>query len=262
MGAWFPGGRVVYRGKDLLNELKDISWVGLLLFGITGRFFNEKQVRLFEGLWSLSASFPDPRLWNNRVAALAGTARSTGNLAVSGAVAVSEARIYGRGADIRAIDFLLRTKSKIDAEEDLGEIIREELRERRVIPGYGRPITNKDERIVPVKRLAEELGFLHGTYVELAFNIEQQLARGRWRMRMNIAALCAALAADQGLSRQEYYHISIPSFIAGILPCFIDSTQKPEGSFLPLRCQRVLYEGKLPRTWNWTSSESVDTPIL
>src|SRR5919106_230924 len=71
MGAWFPGERVVLRGKDLFHDLKDLSWMALLLFGITGRIPDERQVRLFEGIWALSTSFPEPRLWNNRVAALA-----------------------------------------------------------------------------------------------------------------------------------------------------------------------------------------------
>ena len=41
-------------------------------------------------LW-VNTSYPDARIWNNRVAALAGSARSTGNLGVSAALAVSEA---------------------------------------------------------------------------------------------------------------------------------------------------------------------------
>ncbi|HFD13290.1 MAG TPA: hypothetical protein ENJ32_12610, partial [Crenotrichaceae bacterium] len=115
LGAWFPGERVVLRGKDLFHELGDYSWMGLLLYGITGREFNEKQIRLFEGMWTISTSYPDPRLWNNRVAALAGTTRSTSVLGISAATAVSEASIYGRRPDIRTIDFLYRAKKQLSS---------------------------------------------------------------------------------------------------------------------------------------------------
>ena len=46
LGAWFPGERVVFRGKDLFQELGDSSWMGLLLYGITGREFNRTREAL------------------------------------------------------------------------------------------------------------------------------------------------------------------------------------------------------------------------
>ena len=249
MGAWFPGERVILRGKDLFHDLKDLNWIGLLTYGVTGRVFSEKQLRLFEGLWMLTTSYPDPRLWNNRVAALAGTNRSTRTLGVSAAIAVSEARIYGHGTNVRTLDFLLRTKKHLDDGIELTELILDELHKYRVVSGYGRPIVNNDERIVAVVRLAEELGFAEGEYVKLAFQIEKILLEGRWRMRMNIGALNAALVADQGLNINEYHLLSIPSFIAGIIPCIFDTMEKPAGSFFPLRCNRLKYGGKSRRVW-------------
>ena len=76
MGGWFPGERVVYRGQDLHVDLKDMSWMELYVYGITGRRFDEKQLKILNAIWA-NTSYPEPRLWNNRVAALAGTARST-----------------------------------------------------------------------------------------------------------------------------------------------------------------------------------------
>ncbi len=249
MGAWLPGVGVVFRGRDLMHDLKHLRWMGLLVYGITGRRFDDNQVRLFEGLWRLCASYPDPRLWNNRVAALAGTARSTGALAVSAANAVSEASIYGRQPDIMAIDFLLRVQERLDSGAELAALIRKELKEYRRIPGYGRPITARDERIEPVMSFAEELNFASGTYVRLAFAIEDLLRKGRWRLRMNIAAVAAALCADQGLSPREYYLLSVLCFSAGMFPAYIGAMQKPEGAFFPLRCSRIQYDGKPRRKW-------------
>ncbi len=248
-GAWFPGERVVIRGKDLFRELGHLSWFELLLYEITGRRFSEKQVRLFEGFWTLSTSYPDPRLWNNRVAALAGTVRSTAAMAISAGNAVSEASIYGQTPIIRSIDFLIRTQERVEEGAELKELVTDELRKHRWIAGYGRPVTRKDERVEPVMALAQELGFSEGKHVKLAFAVEQVLVRGRWRLYMNIAAVLAGLAADQGLTRYEYLQFMVLCFSAGMFPCYLDATEKSEGAFFPLRCNRIVYEGVSRRRW-------------
>jgi len=249
MGAFFPGKRVVFRGKDLFTELGHLSWMQLFLYGITGRIFSEAQGKLFEGIWVLCTSYPDPRLWNNRIAALAGTARSTGSLGLSAAIAVSEATIYGQRPVIKSIDFLLMTKSRLDQGGVLSDLVKNELKTRRTVPGYGRPIISTDERIAPLLELAQSLGFEKGPYVKLAFEIENVLIKGRWRFRMNAAALIAALAADQGLNQTAHYHFMILCFTAGILPCYLEGAQKNEETFLPIRCSRINYRGQSGRIW-------------
>ena len=46
MGAWFPGERVVFRGKDLFTELGELSWFKYLMFGITGKNFSDRRISL------------------------------------------------------------------------------------------------------------------------------------------------------------------------------------------------------------------------
>lgn len=265
MGAWFPGERVVFRGQDLFHDLKDLAWMALLLCGITGRSPDERQVRLFEGIWALSTSFPEPRLWNNRVAALAGTSRSTGTLGVSAAIAVSEAIIYGHRPLMAAMDFLLYIKNRLDNGADLYQLLNEEFdkakasnrghpgsgknRQVAMIPGYGRPLIHKDERIQPLMQLAKELGYADGPVVKLAFQVEQALLQSGRNLHMNVAALMAALAADQGLTPRQFYYYVILCFTAGIIPCAIDASRQPAGTFFPLRCNRIQYEGNPRRLW-------------
>ena len=249
MGLAFPGERVVYRGKDLFQDFKHLSWMQLYLYGITGRIFTDQQSKLFEGMWRLCTSYPDPRLWNNRIGSLSGTTRSTGTLGLSAAIAVSEASIYGRRPDIRAINFLIRAKNGLDQGKNLQEIAEAELKKYRGIYGYGRPIVNRDERIMPLLEHAKELSLADGHYTQIAFEVEKILLHGRWRMRMNVAALGAALAADQGLTEREYYLFLIPCFTAGIMPCFIEASDRQEGTFLPIRCERIKHEGVARRKW-------------
>ncbi|MBI5429708.1 MAG: citryl-CoA lyase [Nitrosomonadales bacterium] len=248
MGTFFPGSHVIFRGHDLHTDLKDMDWVELYVFGITNRRFTKEQLRLMHSIWTYT-SYPDVRLWNNRVAALAGSSRSTGNLGIAAALAVSEASIYGRGIDMRAIDFLIRTRRQVDEGGDLSACVREELDTHRSIGGYGRPLVNGDERNQHMLALARELNLDKGSYLRLAFAVEESLSAGRLRMKMNYAGLAAALMADIGFSPREYYLFLFPAFLAGMQPCFIEAADRPEGTLYPVSCADILYEGKSKRTW-------------
>jgi hypothetical protein len=253
-GAFFPGERAVFRGHDLHASLKDMDSLELYLFGITGRRYTPRQMKVLHAMCTYT-SYPDPRLWNNRVAALAGTARSTGSLGMAAAQAVSEAQIYGRGVDLRASEFLTRARIQVDAGADLTELVRVELKRQRGIAGYGRPIISADERVAPMMALVREQGLDGGPHLKLAFEVEKILLAGRWRLHMNYAALAAALCADVGMSPREYIFSGMPAFLAGMPPCFLDAAEKPEGQLFPLPCRMLSYEGVARRRWH--SSKSV-----
>lgn len=251
MGAFLSvEGRVVFRGKDLLHDMQDLPWAGLLWYGITGKMPDAKQIQLLEGIWRICNSYPEPRIWNNRIAALAGTARSTGALAIGAATAVSEASVYGLRNTVLSLDFLYRLQRQLDRGVALYDALMAEKEKYRIIPGYGRPIRNEDERIPPMLELARSLGLAETPYVRLVFAIEDILSRSRWNLRMNIAALLAALAAEQGLSCQEFYLFRVLGYSGGMFPCYIDAADKPEACFFPLRCDRISYEGNPARPWD------------
>ena len=248
-GAAFPGERVVLRGKDLFHELGELSWFKYLMFGITGKVFSDEKISLMEAIWSLTVSYPDPRLWNNRVAALTGTANSTGILGTSAAIATSEASIFGNQINIQAIDFIKRATKVNKTGELLIELVKSELKLKRIIPGYGRPIVQNDERIQPLIAKAKSLNLLDGKHFNTAIETEQFLMNSRYRMQMNASGLAAALAADIGISNREYYYYTILAFSAGIIPCHIDASSKKEGTFFPLNCNRLNYTGQETRHW-------------
>jgi hypothetical protein len=257
MGACIPGVCAIFRGRDLHTQLKDMDWMELYVYGITGRRFTGKQLQLMNAMFVYS-SYPDSRIWNNRVAALAGSARSTGNLGISAALAVSEASLYGRGIDIRAIEFLIRTLKELTDGKSLESCIKKELGAFRSIAGFGRPISSADERIKPLVELAGSLGLDKGDHVNLAFAVDDFLLKGRWRIRINYGALCAALAADMGFSATEYYSFAFPGFLSGMQPCYIEAAEKAEGSLLPLSCSHIIYDGPPRRKWPGAGRQSGD----
>lgn len=248
MGGFFPGSHVVFRGHDLHAELKDMDWMELYVFGICGRRFTAQQLRLMNALWTYT-SYPDARIWNNRVAALAGTARSSGNLGLSAALAISEAHIYGRGNEVQAISFFISTQKRLEAGGSLDECIQDEMKVHHRIAGYGRPLINADERIAPIMSLAESLGAHNGRHVLLAFSIERFLLDSGRKLRMNYGGVVSAFGADLGMSPEEFYLFMYPSFLAGMPPCFLEARQGVEGSLFPLQCSDIAYEGVPPRKW-------------
>jgi len=248
VGACWPGSRAIFRGHDLHQDLCDVDWLELYVFGITGRRFTPQEIKLLHGIWALT-SYPDTRLWNNRVGALAGNARSSAVLGLSAAIAVTEAGIYGGGPGIRAIDFFVRAGQAVQSGVELRTFVHAELAARWIY-GYGRPINSTDERLPTLIALVESQGLDTGRHYKLAFAVEKiLLAESKPFLKMNYAALTAALATDLGFTPRQYQLFNILKTLAGMPPCIIEAAGKPEGTLFPTPCDGIAYEGVAKRPW-------------
>lgn len=248
VGACWPGSRAVFRGQDLHGELRGIDWLELYVFGITGRRFSVAEITLLHGIWTLT-SYPDTRLWNNRVGALAASARSASVLGLSAAVAVSEAGVYGGGPGLRAIDFFLRAGQAVQGGQDIRSFVHQELASRRIY-GYGRPIHSTDERLPALVSLVKAQQMDTGHHYQLAFAVEEiLLTEKKPFLKMNYAALTAALAADMGFTPRQYQLFNILKTLAGMPPCIMEAAEKPQGTLFPTPCTDVTYEGVAIRAW-------------
>ncbi|WP_457324622.1 hypothetical protein [Roseateles sp. P5_E11] len=246
-GKAFVGTRAVFLGHDLHEDLRHADWVELYMLSITGRRFDEPALKLLHAMW-VCTSYPDARLWNNRVAALAGSARSTPALGMSAALGMSEATVYGGHPCVRAIDFLIKAQRGVSAGEPLADIVQQELAQRRIF-GYGRPIHSTDERLPWLLGIARELGLAGGPHLALAHEVERLLVARDARLKMNYAAFTAGLAADLGLSVTEFHHFQVPMLLAGMTPCYIEAAERPAGALFPLSCDHMAYEGAPKRRW-------------
>lgn len=255
MGACFPGSHAVFRGHDLHRELRDMGWIELHLYSITGRRFPAAARELLEAMWTLT-SYPDVRIWNNRVAGLAGTVRSTGNLGMAAAMAVSEAGIYGRGIERRAAGFLVRTRQAIRDGASLDDCILAEKAVHGSIAGYGRPVTNGDERLPWILAEAGRRGLDQGPHLALAFEVDAWLRASRWQKTINYGAVVCGLAMDLDLSPREFYHFMFPTFLAGMTPCFLEAMERPEGTLYAMPCSGIEYDGAPARAWPVAMAET------
>jgi hypothetical protein len=248
MGKFYTGERVILRGKNLHIDFQNADWMKVLIFSITGREFNENQISLMNCLW-VYTSYPDPRIWNNRVASLTASARSTCSLAISAATAVSDAHIYGRQADLRAIAFLFKAKSQIDKGESLDDLVFAELKTKRNIGGFGRPMIKGDERISHTLNRAQELELADGVHLDILNRVQGILSKNKYRIAVNYGGVAAALCADMGLSKTEYYAYATLAFSAGFFACYLDALDHTESAFFPLRCDSIVYKGPAIRRW-------------
>ena len=248
VGALLPSRRIAFREADLHADLEGCSWMDVYLYGITGRRFDAAQLELLEAMWVIT-SYPDARIWNNRVAALAGSSRSTSSLALGAGLAVSEAHIYGRGNEMQAVDFFIRTHRALVAGASLEDCIAQEIATHRRVAGYGRPVLDGDERIAPIMALARSLGLADGPHVALAGEVEKALARGGRELSLNYGGLISAFGADLGFTPQEFCLFTFPVFLAGMAPVFVEASERTEGSLFPIPTTHVRYTGKAPRPW-------------
>ncbi|WP_372986682.1 hypothetical protein [Marinobacter sp.] len=247
VGKAFLSDRVVLHGEDLHRDLGDRDWIRLYLHAILGRDPGADIAGLLGSYW-VSTAYPDPSIWPNHVAALAGSARSTASLSLMAGLSVSEASIYGRRPEVRALDFFYRAGQFCDSGGLLEDFVEREKASGRNLYGYGRPLAKTDERIPFMMEKAREYGFSDGRYLRMSFDVHAYL-NDRYGFSMNVAALHAGLAADIGLTCQQYQLFLTPCFVTGMVPCYQDAVSRPEGSFFPVRCENVVYEGPAKRDW-------------
>lgn len=248
VGAAWPGTRAVFRGHDLHKDLPGIAWFDLCALGATGHRLSPQQRQLMEAIW-VWTSYPDARIWNNRVAALGGTARTTPTLALAAANAVSEATIYGRRNEFKALAFFKRVHARMQEGATLAQALDEHLRTQGKLPGYGRPIAAHDERIPPTMKLARELGVADGPHVTLAFEIERHLKELGKPLQMNLGALVSAFGADFGFTPREFNLYCFAGFTGGMQPVYLEAADKPPGSVFPTPVGSVAYSGVGRREW-------------
>lgn len=243
-GGWSSDGRATLHGFDIHHELvPNASWMQTVALAVTGRFYSTLQARLMEAMLVVTG-YPDPRLWCNRVAALAGSARVPAAASLASGLASSEATIYGWQAEYHAACLLQRANRIYheSGESSLRTFIKANIRKSGSVYGFGRPVVHVEERIAPIDAMAQRLGIPSGPHRETAECIERMLKKHR--QILNYGGYVAVRLLDLGFSPLEVYRISVIGFYIGLLPCYIEAFDKEPGTFLPIACEDILYEGR------------------
>lgn len=254
-GGWRIGGGISVHGHSLLEDLVGRrSFFEVLYLEVTGKLPDPRLARWIEASF-LCLAFPDPRIWCNQIGALAGSVRLTPTVGISAGVMASESTLYGPGSTRPAHDFLVSAQAARMSGTSLEAFIASRTRPggRVRAPGFTRPIAQGDDRVPALAGLAVELGFVNGTYLGLALEIDALLAP-HGDAGLNMLGYLAAFLLDHGdmqiADGECLYALAVN---AGVHACYAEAASAPAGGFLPLSCADVQYRGAparpLPDAW-------------
>ncbi len=248
-GGWLIGKGVLCHGYDMMEDLVGkYSYFQVLILNATGRMVEKRVADWFEAIY-ICLSWPDPRIWCNRVGALGGTMRSSPVAATVAGILAGDSKAYGQKPLVEGLNFIQSALAEKKKGLSTRDIVAAECSRhggKPQIMGYARPIAKGDERIVAMEKVAGDLGFPVGEHLELAYEIERVLAE-EFDESMNINGYMSAFLSDQGFTPQEVYRICAILVASGVTACYIDAFERPPETFLPLRCEDMEYQGPPPR---------------
>lgn len=244
-GGWMPGKAVYNHGYSMMDDLVGkTSFFQVLLLSITGRLPERRLADWIEAVF-ICMSYPDARIWCNQIGSLAGTMRATSVSGVCAGILATDSYLYGVGPLLAGtrfiVDALAQKKMGMPAED----IVREQQRRpgsKPMITGYLRPVASGDERLDPLERTADALGFTRGEHLTLAYEISEVMER-EFKEGINLNGYVNAFLSDQGYSVEEIYRIFSTVAFAGIQACHSEAADNPPGTFFPLQCEDIEYIG-------------------
>ncbi|MEX1056845.1 MAG: hypothetical protein WED11_03875, partial [Natronospirillum sp.] len=165
-GGWRIGQQVLSHGYDLMQEVVgQFSYMQVVLLNATGRMPSKELAQWFEAC-HICLSWPDPRIWCNRIGALGGSARVSAVAATCAGVMAADSRVYGIKPIIEGVELIRRAKVATDKGIAIDEFIASIVESKGGKPhimGYARPIVKGDERIEVMRRVTADLGYSEGT---------------------------------------------------------------------------------------------------
>ncbi len=248
-GGWFPGKGVYCHGYSMMDDLiGKKTYCQIVVLNATGKMIEKPLADWIEAIFGC-LSWPDPRIWCNQIGALSGSARASVVAATAMGCLASDSKAYGPFTLLAGVDFIQGALRKSQAGMSAQDIVNEVINASRGKPnivGYIRPIAKGDERIEAMERVSDELGFSVKEHLSLAYQIEKILM-DQFDEGMNINGYMSAFLSDQGFTASEVYRIYSSMVGSGVTACYVDSADKPRNSFLPLRCDDIVYKGAAKR---------------
>lgn len=249
-GIWRIGEGVESHGYDLINDLVGhYSFMQVVVLNATGRMPSRALAHWFEAV-HMCLSWPDPRIWCNRIGALGGSAGASVVAATSAGIMATDSRAYGIRPIVEGMEFIQRAQTEVSSEGgSAAEFVAREVKKHNGKPylmGYARPVAKGDERIAALERVARQHDFPRGPHMRLAGEIEALLSE-QFDESMNINGYVSAFLSDLGFSAEEVYRIFSVVVFSGITACYVDSADRPAGHFAPLQVDDIEYSGKEDR---------------
>lgn len=244
-GGWRIGEAVYNHGYSMMDDLVGKhSYFQVMLLNVTGKMHSKQLCEWLEASY-ICMSWPDPRIWCNQIAALAGSNRTTPAAAVLAGTLASDSSMYGPGSLPKCMDVCqLLDRFEHDFQQVLDYYT--DAQGKAVVPGFSRPIAKGDERVVAMRKLSRELGFRKGPHETLAENFENWLYNA-YDESINIGGYTAAFLLDRGFTKEEVYRFASTRVTAGVQACYAEYFDQPAGAYLPMAVQDINYTGPKKR---------------
>ncbi len=246
-GGWFIEKGAFSHHYNIMQELAgNISYLQMVVLNTTGKLPDKAFTDWLEAVF-IGMSWPDSRLWCNQVGALAASLRAKKAPAILAGILASDSKIYGSQISLDGVEFI--KKMYINYEKKTVKELIEELPKSKGKPiaiGYSRPIAIGDERVPVLIKIAADLGFEIGPHVALAFELERYM-EAHYQEKINITGYGSAFLADQGYTGEDASAFSTTIVFGGVIACYLDYLKEPAETFLPLKCDDIIYKGKAKR---------------
>ncbi len=248
-GGWKLGVGAYTYGLNLLDgAMGQYSYMQIHMRNTTGKSVDKDVAAWMEAVF-ICQSWPDARIWCNQIGALAGEAHCSPTSAATAGAQAACSEAYSGKTIIKGCEFMEKAHLSYQSGMSVEDIVEREVASKRgkaIIMGYTRPIAKGDERVSELWRVARELGFSIGPREKLALEIENYLAKNydEW---MNMCGCVASFMLDQGFTGKGLFNIMAVMAYSGVSGCYVDAIDRPQGSFLPLRCDDIIYKGKNKR---------------
>lgn len=245
-GGWRIGEAVYNQGYSQLDDLVGgHSYFQVMILNTTGRMVDIGIARWLEAAF-VCASWPDSRIWCNQMGAIAGTLRAS---AVSGTVAgcvASDSIIYGPGVLDACTDFIREAVKLEQNGMSVPEIVQAQMARKNSVPGFARPVAKGDERVTALQRVREAEGIAAGPHELMAQEVNDYLA-AEYDEAINVGGYLVAVLSDMDFSRADIHRMNTLIVAAGVQACHAEQEDNPAGSYLPMRVEDMIYEGKEDR---------------
>ena len=244
-GGWKIGEGVKCCGFDMMRDLVGkVSYMQVVVLNATGRLPNRALADWIEAT-HICMSWPDPRIWCNRIGALAGSSRASSVAASTLGVLAAESTSYGIKPLISGVELIQQAYRSVSTGMSVDGFIDEEVKKyggKPFLMGYVRPIAKGDERIPAMELVTKDLGFEIGEHLSLAYKIEK-VVNDKFGETMNINGYMSAFLSDQGYTEIEVHRIYSTLVVSGVTACYSDTIDRVEGGFSPLKTSDITYKG-------------------
>ena len=244
-GGWKIGSGIETHGYSLLDEIHGkCSLFQVMILNVTGRLPEKRLADVVEGVF-ICSSWPDPRIWCNKLGAFSAMTRTTPTAAVAAGGLAGDSKLYGVGTG-RSIESFITLADRMINHENWSV---QEFMEKHAFsngklqaPGFARPLAKGDERVVAMRRYARELGFETGRFEKLANEMEDYLSTKAGE-GLNSSGYFVVFMKDQGYSIDEIIGIAAWAISTGVYASYFEYIAQAPEAFLPLRISDIDYTG-------------------